>query len=497
MTIVMAGFLSCGMAQTKSAVNFSHLESLMQTIRLNGGDVGIVHIYADYPTYRWTDAGDEGVACVDDVARAAVVFLRDSELRHDTSGLFRAKPLLKFILAMQTDDGEFYNFIRSDGSINRDGKTSLKSFGWWAGRAVWAVSLGYRLFKSTDPGFARALELAVRRSLPNVRRVLEPYGRKERLGQFQTPEWLLYGSGSDATTELTLGLIEFYRATGDKTIAGYIRKLADGMMTMQDGDVRTFPYGAHRSWRTLWHSWGNSQTYVLAYAGKVLNDKRMVASAELEARGFYTRLLIDGMLKEWDFAEPARKAAYEQIAYDIRPMALGLLRLYDATKNEVYLKMAGLATSWFFGNNVLGATMYDSTSGRCFDGITDSTRINRNSGAESTIEALYTLLEVGEYPMAMRYVGFRKTATQKSPTEISATFRGQLGRTGQARSRPDHRESVCAGRTKTMKGPWWFGRSNMVRQSSLPRLVLPEISAPPNKSRFRGSKQCRITRLPT
>jgi hypothetical protein len=197
----------------------------------------------------------------------------------------------------------------------------------------------------------------------------------------------------------------------------YLTKLADGLIRMQDGDVRTFPYGAHRSWQTMWHSWGNSQTFVLAYAGKVLDDTAMVASAEREARAFYSRLIIEGMIKEWDFASPGKNIAYEQIAYGIRPITLGLLRLFDATGNELYQKMAGLAASWLFGNNVLHQAMYDENTGRCFDGISDSSRVNRNSGAESTIEALYTLVEIEQYPLAVKYLHYKK---------IKGTSRGEI-----------------------------------------------------------------------
>jgi hypothetical protein len=416
--------------QRNSFVNFTHLRHLTQEIVLNGETVSVVHVYANYPGYGWVeavDSGEEGIACVDDVARAAVVYLRSYELRHDTSSLTSARSLLRFVMSMQADDGNFYNFVRHDCSINRDGKTSFKSFGWWAGRGVWAMSLGYRLMKDVDSQFAGDLKRCIERSLPHVEPLIAQYGQTRKTARFQLPTWLLYESGADATTELMLGLIEFYRATNDRHVEACIRKLADGLMVMQDGDMRTFPFGAHRSWETMWHSWGNSQSHVLAYAGSVLRDKKMIASAEKEAKGFYTRLLTDGMLKEWDFAKPQKKSVYEQIAYGIRPMTLGLLRLYDATNNKVYLKMAGLAASWLFGNNVLHESMYDSTTGRCFDGINDSTGLNRNSGAESTIEALYTLLEIEQYPLAKRYLNYKKKSSRSTREMMSATFQNDVG----------------------------------------------------------------------
>jgi hypothetical protein len=419
--------IAWGQPRASSLANLSHLDHLMQEIQLDGQQVAIVHIYADYPSYRWTDAGDEGIACVDDVARAAVVFLKHYEFHGDRSSLARARSLLKFVMMMQTNDGEFYNFLRSDHSINRDGSTSVKSFGWWAGRALWAMSLGYRITKDVDTVFAGELQRHINRSLPNVGLLLTKYGRTATVHGFRIPTWLPYESGADATTELTLGLIEYYRATREETVAGYIKKLCDGLMVMQDGDAQTFPYGAHRSWQTTWHSWGNSQSNVLAYAGTVLSDTSMVASAKREATGFYSRLLMEGMLKEWDFSAPAKKIVYEQIAYGIRPMTLGLLRIYDATHDEVYLKMAGLAASWLFGNNVLHATMYDTSTGRCFDGISDSTTVNRNSGAESTIEALYTLLELERYPTALKYLYYRRTAFDATKEKLSATFQNNGG----------------------------------------------------------------------
>ena len=424
---IMTVTIAWGQPRPVSIVNFSHLDHLMQDIQLGDQKVSIVHIYADYPSYAWTDAGDEGISCVDDAARATIVFLKDFEFRRDSSSLSRACSLLKFLMFMQTNDGQFYNFIRADHSINRDGRTSVKSFGWWAGRGVWAMSLGCRVLKDIEPAFSKELEQCVRRSFPNITSLLQKFGETESKNGFLMPKWLLYDSGSDATTELTLGLIEFYRATEDEQVAEYIKDFARGMMMMQDGDIKTYPYGAHRSWRTMWHSWGNSQSYALAYGGAVLSDTAMIASAEREAQGFYSRRLINGMLKEWDFSDPSSKIAYEQIAYGVRPMTLGLLQLYDVTHKEVYLKMAGLAASWLFGNNVLGAIMYDSSTGRCFDGISDSTHLNRNSGAESTIEALLTLIELERYPVALKYSKYKKVAVEESNEMLIGRFQDDSG----------------------------------------------------------------------
>ena len=55
--------------------------------------------------------------------------------------------------------------------------------------------------------------------------------------------------------------------------------------------------------------------------------------------------------------------------------------------------MAGLAAGWFYGNNSAVFAMYDPTTGRGYDGLMGPSefRVNRNAGAESTIEALMAL----------------------------------------------------------------------------------------------------------
>ena len=219
-----------------------------------------------------------------------------------------------------------------------------------------------------------------------------------------------------------LGLAEYVSATQDTAAQVFLKKLADGLMTMQDGDEATYPFGLHRSWETMWHMWGNGQTQALAVTGHLLQDPGMVKSAEREARGFYSRLLINGFFKEMDVSDSTSRVRFEQIAYGVRPMAVGLVRLYEATGKQEYLIMAGLAASWLLTNNVTGEVVYDAASGRCFDGIRDSTTINRNSGAESTIEALSTLLEVEHYDLSRRFFHARKVRTVSTKDALAALF---------------------------------------------------------------------------
>ena len=82
---------------------------------------------------------------------------------------------------------------------------------------------------------------------------------------------------------------------------------------------------------------------------------------------------------------------FAQIAYGIRPMISATLEAYDITGDKKFAGLAQEITSWFFGKNLLREKMYDKETGRCYDGLVSANKINKNAGAESTIEALLAL----------------------------------------------------------------------------------------------------------
>ena len=83
-----------------------------------------------------------------------------------------------------------------------------------------------------------------------------------------------------------------------------------------------------------------------------------------------------------------------QIAYNVEPAVKSVVEAYLLTGDEKYKTLAAILSSWFFGNNTARIRFYSEESGICFDGTIDSIHVNRNSGAESTIEALLTFVEI-------------------------------------------------------------------------------------------------------
>lgn len=394
-----------GPDEERAMLNLSHLDALGQEVEVGGVTYRIIHIYAEAPDYHWVGDDDEGIACVDDAARAAVVYLRHYETTGDEASRLKAEALLRFVMYMQTDDGLFYNFVWDDDlTINKTHENSVADmFTWWSSRGVWALGEGARVLKAANPAFAEACARRVRRSYPHLRQLLERYGQTTVQGGREVPLWLVLQYGADTTSELLLGLVALQEAYPEAELRTFIDRFAEGIARMQYGSMNTFPYGAHASTIDAWHAWSNSQTQALARAGRL-------ESAVREAEHFYPHLLVEGWRHEMKLDDPADVRVFEQIAYDVRTVAVGLVRLFEATGDARYAVMAGLAASWFTGNNVAGAVMYAPEHGYGYDGINGPDQVNYNAGAESTVEANFTILEVERHPEARRWLHARGAA---------------------------------------------------------------------------------------
>jgi hypothetical protein len=102
--------------------------------------------------------------------------------------------------------------------------------------------------------------------------------------------------------------------------------------------------------------------------------------------------------KNGDVFQTLTENNYDQIAYGIETMVFATAEAYKETGQDKYADMAGHLAAWFLGANDAGTNMYSPVTGRCYDAISSATNVNRNSGAESTIEALLTLQRVEIYP---------------------------------------------------------------------------------------------------
>lgn len=376
------------------AVNLNHLMHLYDVVNLPGNLCGgIVKIYSEYPDYTFEIEPNEGFTCVDDVARAmmidAVRFSDDEEIQA------KYNFMAEFLIYMQAENGWFYNFIWHGLSINKTYRTSLAEPNWWSWRAFWALSN----FKSNDERLTQNAKLACEKLAENVFDLYlnqpQTFGTIEGI---DVPTWLPLGTAGDQAAVLILGLDAFYKnIKKDERALQLIEKLADGLKQTQKGDAENFPYGAYLSWENLWHAYGNAQSYAMLKAGQLLQREDYTASALLEIDHFYPYLMemnfpaFFNLKKTNDKFEIVEFQAFPQIAYGFRPIIWACVEAYKVTGKQEYLIKAEEISKWFSGSNIAGIQMYDELTGRCFDGIVSETKVNMNSGAESTIEALLSL----------------------------------------------------------------------------------------------------------
>jgi hypothetical protein len=387
-----------------SLVNTSHLDYLYIPVTFSTGtNAAGVFIYSEAPDYHRVADADEGFTCVDDVARAVQVYVRSSKFSSDTSVQNKTFNLIRFILEMQSSNGYFYNFLFINNTINTNGATSINNANWWSWRALYTLSETAPLVRTKDTQLADKIDAAIAKLIVTIKTDLVSLPQTNKIvNGIIVPQWLPAGSGTDQAAIIILGLIP--SAANDAVLKSYIKKLADGIVVMQQGDATHFPYSCILSWENTWHAYACDQAYALMKAGAFLNDATYTAKGMAVVDNFYPSLLQNGMKSSFEVQSNGTditlitEKSFEQIAYGIRPMVTAAVEAYRLTNQDKYADLAGHLAAWFAGANDANTIMYSVSTGRCFDGIQSSSSVNTNSGAESTIEALLTMENVESYP---------------------------------------------------------------------------------------------------
>ena len=309
---------------------------------------------------------------------------------------------------MLAANGFFYNFIFADYSLYKTHQNSIARADWWSWRALLALTEAYGYFKDRNVELSGRIKKAIEKTVNSTKsnftlekNVLDLYG-------FVRPTWLPYQYASDQAAVIVIALSKYYLLFHDDSVLTLINNFCDGMILMQEGNANQFPFYAFMSWENLWHAWGNSQSYSLLCAYEITQNNKYLSSALNEINHFYKYLLKEKFVNELSIKKENGKTVintikkYSQIAYGIRPMVFASLKAGKLTGDEKYSLLAAKIASWLFGNNPAGTAMYFLKNGICYDGIISEKEINKNSGAESTIEALLSLLAIEENQSAIK-----------------------------------------------------------------------------------------------
>ncbi len=372
--------------------------------RVGGGNL-------DPATGYWS----QGAYNADDIARAAVVFLRATQqgvggTSSRGGAAAEARGLLRTLTYLQDADGPYAGnvvlWMQADGTLNLTPQPpdspnpSDSAESYWLARTLWALGEGYATFRSRDARLAAFLRDRLHLGLDALDRgCLSHYGQWLVADDVRVPAWLITG-GADATAEACLGLAAYVRAAPDDLRARTaLARLIEGVAAMRSGGTGVWPFGAILPWtlsQSFWHAWGGEAPQALCRTAGVLGDRSLRAAGLSDAGSFTPQVLASGgPHNAW-----ATVPAEAQIAYGAEGRVSGLLAAADLTGSDGFLELAGLAGGWFFGANLSGRPVYDPATGVTFDGVETDGRINANSGAESTIYGQLAMLGLDAHPTA-------------------------------------------------------------------------------------------------
>ncbi|MDE3194206.1 MAG: hypothetical protein KGN00_11010 [Chloroflexota bacterium] len=294
------------------------------------------------------DRGHEGVACVDDAARA-LVLLCDVDAATGIPVIRAwAAGLLEFLLYMQGSDGRFLNFISDwSGHRNADGPTSFAGGGFWHARGVAGLARACRTF---DDPRARS---GVVSGMAHVRGASAP--ANVRALHILT-----------AIDLMRSGIMSDLRADLEAWCAELVACRRKGVLF--DDPDQTEP-----------HLWGHVQEGALAEAGAFLGDDELIDVARESALRYLVPLIDAGF--DLPTVQP----------YGVASAVLGVERIAAVTGEPRFARLAERARAWFHERNAAGQAVYDRAAGRVHDGI-DAGILNQHSGAESNIMAAQALL---------------------------------------------------------------------------------------------------------
>ncbi|HPE68169.1 MAG TPA: hypothetical protein PLF96_02470 [Thermotogota bacterium] len=353
---------------TPPASDLGHLLQLRDSFDVEGSEQVGYWIYADFKGGRYVPVGatGEGVSCVDDVARAGLVFLDRFEQTGEPVYAQLAIEAVEFCLALQSPSGDFWNFLFEDGTINRHGITSRLSADWWALRALWLIGRASNVFAQQEP--ERAASWFERtRSTVNLLATQLDYQGLIRGYTDLTSLWII-----------VLAQRETYRP--DEQNRRWIQAASEGLLAKQQNQ------GLFTGWidegreEFAFHGWGSRQIQALCDAHAILGEEKYREAASRMALSLAPWMITRGPFYA---VSPTHFSTYPQISYAAECLVTGLVRLYEQTGQNRFAQLAALAMGFFYGNNPLQRPMV-GPNGEGYDGM-ESAFINRNSGAESTI----------------------------------------------------------------------------------------------------------------
>lgn len=327
-----------------SAFLLKHLQSLTDAFKYQNSKIYFIHLYSKKHQGKYIPipAESEGIACVDDSARAVVFALEIYESFGHVEALEQAKKWLTFLEYMQDEDGLITNFIYdAKGQRNFNVSTSITGGAWWSARAKWAWAKAYKATKE--------------------KKYLDLYFKTKITEDYQ----------NDVASILLLAGLEIF----EKEEKAYLNSLLERITSCRSQKG----YFLHAKDAPL-HMWGYHELEAVAKAANFLgNKKELLNLCETTVDTLASDIINNGFYFEYETRDKK-----EINPYCVSPFVRGIYELYKSDKKEKYKKLLQKCFNWF-------TKMYDTTTGACFDWI-QGDKISTDCGAESSIEAGFSYI---------------------------------------------------------------------------------------------------------
>ncbi|HWD81685.1 MAG TPA: hypothetical protein VG497_22475, partial [Kribbella sp.] len=311
-------------AAARRLSNLAHLDFLRAAVvppaapghtTYGSGPIGVLWTYAEHQadgSYKRVGGGTydaatntygQGAYNADDIARAAVVYLRHWKQFRRTTSLDAARGLLRALTFLQSPNGNVVLWMQPDGTLNPSAKPvelpdpSDSGPSYWLARTVWALGEGYAVFRNSDSVFASFLRERLELAIAALeRQVLVRYGEYNLVDGRRLPAWLIV-NGADATSEAVLGLAAYVQAGGPASARRALARFAEGIAKLSAGSTRVWPFRALMPWAESisdWHAWGAQMPSALAAAASALGRPDLLGPAIGDTVGFTPLLLTSG-----------------------------------------------------------------------------------------------------------------------------------------------------------------------------------------------------------
>jgi hypothetical protein len=324
-------------------VNFAHIKNLTD-------DTGIIqHAIFNIPNRK------EGY-CIDDNARALLLAVWACKDKENDSLQSLLQVYLSFIHYMQTPNGEFKNFM-SYTKVAHEERGSEDSFG----RTI--MALGFLVNEGPSHMLLRTGADIFSKAYCHIEKLTSIRGIANSI--IGVCQYIKYNYPDDVKRDLVISL-------------------ANKMVGMYEDNNKN-----------KWHWFEPVLTYdnailplALLNAYEITSDESYLSIALESMRFLESKVLHDGMISPigndgW-LERGKTQAKFDQQGIDAMAMVLFYQQAFRVTRSQKYLKRMYISYQWFVGNNDLGLSLYDKSTGGCADGL-HSEGINFNQGAESTL----------------------------------------------------------------------------------------------------------------